>query len=157
MTRYGWFLPLALALTGCGRPSEPENELKLATSVTLSYRFHGAPYPTSVPKDYLHSVTVDDPRQIRELVGLLVVTERSHWVPGDVPNGILRFQLPGGDVAQCCFGSHPRQISLGHPDAPKSPFWLLDLKDRRFYDKCVELARKHEGGPVYLLSSDTGQ
>jgi hypothetical protein len=155
--RHVRFLPLALAVLGCAAaPEQPEDELKAATSMTLSYRFHGAPYPPPSPRTDLHSVTVNDARQIRELVGLLDVAERSHWAPGDVPNGILRFQLPGGKVAECSFHGRPRQVSLWHPEE-HGTFWLLQLKDQRFYDKCVELARKHEKGPVYLLSSETGR
>jgi hypothetical protein len=151
-------LLLTMVVFGCASaPENPEDELKAATSVTLSYRFHGAPYPPPAGRTDLHSVTIADHRQIKELLGLLVVTERSHWVPGDVPNAILRFQLPGGTVAQCCFHGHARQVSLGRPGEPGAAFWLFQLKDRRFYDKCVELAREHEKGPVYLLSSETGK
>jgi hypothetical protein len=140
--RHVHLLPLTLVVLGCApAPEQPEDELKTATSMTFSYRFHGAPYPPPAGRTDLHTFKVD-PRQIKQLLALLVVDERSHLVPGDVPNSNLRFQLPGG-ITDVSFHGNPRQISLWHPEEPGARFWLLRLRDRRFYDKCVELAREH--------------
>jgi hypothetical protein len=135
-----------------GDDAQPEDELKAATSVTVYYRFQGAPAPNDAwPRRDLHSVTIADPKQVKEFVHLLVLDSRRKLTLPSFPNGLVRFQVPGQPVVECNFET-PRQVSLWHPDAAQpGGTWVLNLKDDRFYDKCVELARNHEKGPVNLL------
>jgi hypothetical protein len=137
------------SLAGCAQAA-PEDELKAATSVTIYYRYKGAPEPNDGwPRQDLHSVTIDDRQQIKELLALLVVSSRLQGSSASYPNGLVRFQAPGQAVAEVNFDK-PRQVSLWHPEHAGAT-WVLYVKDDRFYDKCVELARNHEKGPVDLL------
>jgi hypothetical protein len=142
---------VSCSLAGCAQA--PEDELQAATSVTIYYRYKGAPLNPNDgwPRNDLHSVTIADRQQIKELLALLVVRSRFQGSSASYPNGLVRFQAPGQAVAECGFEG-PRQVSLWHPDPPHTgSAWVLNLKDERFYDRCVELARDHEKGPVDLL------
>jgi hypothetical protein len=148
------YFPLVLLLLfGCeAGGAQPEDELKAATSVTLYYRFQGAPEPNDAwPRRDLHSVTIADPQQVKKLLGLFMVESRRHVSPTSFPNGILRFQAPRQPVVECNFVTS-REVALWHPDPPHAGgTWWLTLKDERFYKKCVEVAQDHEKGPVDLL------
>jgi hypothetical protein len=148
------YCSLLLLLAGCSLAgdAQPEEEVRAASTVTIYYRFKGAPEPNDGwPRQDLHSVTITDPEQLKGLLHLLVVDSRRKAAPSSFPNGLVRFQAPKQPVVECNFVTS-RQVALWHPEPPHpGGTWLLNLKDERFYRKCVALALDHEKGPVDLL------
>jgi hypothetical protein len=150
-------LPLLLfmaPLVGCQRSAGPE-EFRTATGATIYYRFAGAPNPPNDgwPRHDLHFVTLQ-PDETKALLSLVAIrSEAEGSAAGAIAYGIVRFQLPTDAVVECGFIT-PTEVGLWRPDG--SPGWhgMLYLKDKRFYDRCVQLAMQHEGGPVDLLGDE---